>query len=219
MRDSAAKSALQLPVWSNKIPHSDLKCYISKFIQDSIISTLFLTESPNRTWTISSEFRMHRCALYVLHHTAHLHLAYESHFTSFRSGSQAADSLQDGNAHVHVLIHGQPVYLADLIVDHTPSMLLGCGTNCQFTYGQPQPRNFSKQLQSSVWHSIQLITMDCLGASDSLSRPTFVGATKHVAQRVLLEQKLEHIFGSVCIHLSFTCTLYKTLFTNTDLLT
>ena len=34
MADPAAKTALQLPVSSNKIPHSDRKCYISKFIQD-----------------------------------------------------------------------------------------------------------------------------------------------------------------------------------------
>ena len=34
MADSAVKTALQLPVPSNKIPHSDFKCYISKFIQD-----------------------------------------------------------------------------------------------------------------------------------------------------------------------------------------
>ena len=32
--DSAAKSALQLPASSYKIPHSDLKCYISTVIPE-----------------------------------------------------------------------------------------------------------------------------------------------------------------------------------------
>ena len=57
------------------------------FAKDWITATPF---SPNRTYIVSSEVRMHFRALYVPHHTAYLKLAYESHFTGFSSGSRSS---------------------------------------------------------------------------------------------------------------------------------
>ena len=69
----------------NRETANTIACSIACTRLDSCNSVLYeVTESKR---IISSELRMHWRTLYVLHHTAHLHLAYKSHFTGFWSGS------------------------------------------------------------------------------------------------------------------------------------
>ena len=135
--------------------------HVPLFSRSLIIATRFSTESPNRTWIISIEFRTRWHALFVLHHTMHLHLAYE---VSSLASDQAVDQPLDSDAQIqdkcswktsspcryhcwqHTILNTafqqkgftrRPQFRTQFAMRAFVSLLLGHGTTCQFTCCRP----------------------------------------------------------------------------------